>query len=140
MFVLIFARTLSQSRRLYATTTWRLEGWLSLARTVPLDQIQEQLKHNPVDVAVNIHSFSECTLPAINWWCALLSCSGVKHLMIVPNAAPTEGLRLLAYEFHDFQPVIEKFYRLIAKEPKYDDPLVQKYAINPTYYYLFELK
>jgi hypothetical protein len=30
-------------------------------------------------------------------------------------------------------------YKLVAKEPKYRDPVVQQYAIGPTYYYLFEL-
>jgi hypothetical protein len=31
-------------------------------------------------------------------------------------------------------------YELIAKEPKYLDPVVQEYAANPTYHYLFQLR
>ncbi len=37
-------------------------------------------------------------------------------------------------------PYIEKHgYKLLIKEPKYGDIVVQKYAMNPTYHYLFEL-
>jgi hypothetical protein len=37
--------------------------------------------------------------------------------------------------------VFEKYgYRQIAKDPKYRDPVVQKYALNPTCHYLFELR
>ena len=38
------------------------------------------------------------------------------------------------------EPVLTRHgYRLVAKEPKYLDQLVQRYAVNPTYYYLFAL-
>jgi|GEM_PF-6247832 hypothetical protein len=38
------------------------------------------------------------------------------------------------------EPVLTRHgYRLVAKEAKYLDPLVQHYAMNPTYYYLFAL-
>jgi len=36
--------------------------------------------------------------------------------------------------------VIEKHgYREVAEEPKYADPVLQKYALNPTCHFLFEL-
>src|SRR5262249_27703187 len=47
-------------------------GVAGRARAIPLDQIQQELNHNSIDVAVNIHSFSECTLSAISWWSGLL--------------------------------------------------------------------
>jgi hypothetical protein len=56
--------------------------------------------------------------------------------MIVPNT----GDRLLTHEGFDFSGVIERQgYRLLAKEPKYRDPVVQQYGLNPSYYFLFEL-
>ena len=56
--------------------------------------------------------------------------------MIVPN--PPE---LRTSDGIDFGNIIEKHgYKMIAKDPKYRDPIVQKYAINPSYYYLFELR
>ena len=39
----------------------------------------------------------------------------------------------------DMLPLIEcSGYRLVAKEPKYSDPGVQKCALNPTWFWLFE--
>jgi hypothetical protein len=39
----------------------------------------------------------------------------------------------------DMQPLIEQSgYRLVAMEPKYADPEVQKFALNPTWFWLFE--
>lgn len=61
--------------------------------------------------------------------------------MIVPNSGKHGGELLLTNDGKDFGEVIEKHgYKLVAKEPKYRDPVVQKYAINPTYHYLFELQ
>ena len=37
------------------------------------------------DLAVNIHSFSECTLDAVEWWVALLRRLEVPRLLVVPN-------------------------------------------------------
>lgn len=110
------------------------------AMVVPLDEIEDVLRNRSVDIAVNIHSFSECRLSAIDWWLSLLAKNKVKHLMIVPNVGNHGGELLQTNDGKDFGEVIEKHgYRLIAKDPKYLDSVVQKYAINPTYHYLFEL-
>jgi hypothetical protein len=48
--------------------------------------------------------------------------------------------RLFSRDSRDFQPMIERYgYRPIVTEPKYRDPIVQEYGINPTFYHLFEL-
>ena len=61
--------------------------------------------------------------------------------MTVPNAGYHEGELLLTNDGTDFGEVIEKHgYKLVAKDPQYRYPLVQKYGINPTYHYLFELQ
>ena len=114
------------------------------AKAIPLYNIENTLKENRVDIAVNIHSFSECQMSAIDWWLALLERNRVKYLMIVPNAYDgNEGKALLAGEHGNYQDFSETIaghgYKLIVKEPKYRDPIVQQYGINSTHHYLFEL-
>jgi SAM-dependent methyltransferase len=117
----------------------RFRNLESKAKVVPLDEIESTLKNQAVDVAVNVHSFSECSISAIEWWLSLLEKYSIKYLMIVPNTGDHGGEHLLTNDGRDISKVVKKHgYKLIVKEPKYSDPVVQKYAINPTYYYLFE--
>jgi SAM-dependent methyltransferase len=117
-----------------------MRGAAPRAVVVPVDRVRDTLELHPVDLAVNIHSFSECSLAAITWWMELVRHARVKHLMIVPNSLNNGGTRLLTNQLDDFEPIVERHgYKLVAKEPKYRDPVVQQYAIGPTYYYLFEL-
>ncbi len=110
------------------------------AKVVPLDDIESTLENHAVDVAVNVHSFSECSIPAIEWWLSLLEKYRITYLMIVPNALDHGGELLLTNARQDIRKIVEKHgYKLIVKEPKFRDPVIQKYAINPTCYYLFEL-
>jgi hypothetical protein len=110
------------------------------AVVAPLDTIESTLSTHPVDLAINIHSWSECTVAAINWWVSLLAAHQVRHVMIVPNAGAHGGEKLLTNDRQNMETVLTRHgYRLVAKEPKYLDPLVQRYAVNPTYYYLFVL-
>lgn len=105
------------------------------ARIILLDEIEHVMRDNTVDVAVNIHSFSECRIPAIEWWLSLLQKCKVRNLMIVPNFP-----ELRTNDGIDFGGIVEKYgYKMIAKDPKYSDPAVREYAINNSYYYLFEL-
>jgi putative sugar O-methyltransferase len=108
------------------------------ARVIPLDEIESTLHDCLVDLAVNIHSFSECRIEAIQWWAKLLSKYSVKNLMIAPNG---DGESLITNDGKDFLPVLERYgYRTIVKEPQYIDPLVQQYGLLPTWYHLLELQ
>ena len=114
----------------------RFRGIEGRAKVVPLDEIENMLRNRTVDIAVNIHSFPECRVSAIDWWLSLLEEHRVKYLMIVPHLEP-----LRTIDSQDFGEIIEKHgYKLVAKDPKYRDPVVQQYAISPTYHYLFELQ
>ena len=107
---------------------------------VPLDEIEECLQKQQIDLAINIHSFSECTLVAIEWWLTLLSTAKVRYLFIAPNASDHGGEKLALNSGEDFSSLVERYgYKLRIKAPKYDDPLVQKYGVSPTYYYLYQL-
>ncbi|MDZ7336674.1 MAG: hypothetical protein ONB32_16095 [candidate division KSB1 bacterium] len=109
-------------------------------KVIPLDEVEKIMQERTVKIAVNIHSFSECRISAIVWWLSILTKYSVEYLMIVPNPGSHGGQLLHTNDGKDFGNIInEHGYRLIAKEPKYRDPVVQKYAINPTYHYLFKL-
>ncbi len=102
---------------------------------IPVFDIEQVLRNQQIDLAINIHSFSECKLTAIEWWLSKIAKAGIQYLMIVPNApvlTTSEGI--------NFSPIIDKYgYKLIANDPKYPDPVLQGYGINPSYYYLFSL-
>ena len=106
------------------------------AEAVPLDAIDGKLAEHPVDLAINIHSFPECRLEAIEWWCGLLRKHRVKWFMIVLDR---EGLRTI--DGHDFLPVLQAHgYHPVIKEPKFLDRVVQQYGLFPDWHYLLELR
>jgi hypothetical protein len=112
-----------------------------LASAVPLDEVEALLASTPIDVAVNVHSFSECRLEAIAWWVEQLARHKVRHLMIVPNAGRSAGARCQLSDGTDFEPLLERFgYRIAVREPRYADPVVQDYGIDPVHLHLFELQ
>lgn len=73
----------------------------------------------PIDLAVNIHSFSEMTLSAINFWLDFISDLGIRHLFVVPHderwvACEPDG------SHPSFKPLIEQHgFKLEAERPKY---------------------
>jgi len=110
------------------------------AEVVPLDAIEARLAAGGIDLALNVHSFSECTLAAIEWWVQLLVGAGVRHLFVVPNNLTPGTPSLLNGRRDDFAPLLARAgYRCVVVEPKYRDPLVQQYGVNPAWYHLFEL-
>ena len=115
-----------------------LEGRCALALGTEIDRI---LQSAQIELAINTHSFSECPLSAVEWWPGKLAIHGVKYLMIDPNAGNHGGKLLRNNVGQHMLPVIERGgYRLSARESKYADPEVQKFALNPTCYWLFELE
>ncbi len=111
-----------------------------LVKVVPLDEIEQHIRKLNIDLAVNIHSFSECSLEAIDWWLALLAAAKVSYLFIVPNSSDHGGEKLALNSGEDFSALVEKYgYTLKIKTPKYEDPMVQKFGVSPTYYYLYQL-
>ncbi len=108
------------------------------ARVVPVTKIESELKDGPTDVAINIHSFSECKVDAVAWWLRLLRDGGIKNLMVVPNAMDHGGTKLLNSTRDDLAPLFEAHgFELVARDPKYVDPFAQRYGVQSTYHYLF---
>jgi hypothetical protein len=92
------------------------------ASAVPLTELSRLAHAGEYHLAVNIHSFSECTLEAVDWWLAKLKELKVKYLLIIPNQ-PEE---LLTSEpdgtKRDFSSAVKSAgYDLIRKAPVYDD-------------------
>lgn len=120
----------------------RVRGVAERAPVVPMDEVEQFITENEVNLATNIHSFSECRLSSICWWLDLLSKHRVQYLFLVPNS--DEDGRLLTRERTglrlDFMPeILSRGYRLTSKRPKYASPSIQKYGVSPTHYYAFEL-
>jgi len=110
-------------------------------KVIPFDKIEDTMKSQNIDIALNIHSFSECRISAVEYWLSLLVEHRVKYLFIVPNGLAHGDKHFLSTTGEDIEKVIETHgYKLIIKEPKYSDQVVQQYAINPSYYYLYELQ
>jgi hypothetical protein len=72
-----------------ATSTFLCEYYLDYrrvpdsVRVVRLDQWESLA--DEYDLAVNVHSFSECSLEAIRWWLARIAERKIEWLLIVPN-------------------------------------------------------
>jgi hypothetical protein len=69
-----------------------------------------------------------------------LAGAGVRYLVVIPNAWDHGGTELITSDRQDMHRTIEASgYRLVVREPKYPDPLVQEYGMGSTYHYIFEL-
>jgi hypothetical protein len=111
----------------------------SSARVVPLDEVDGLLAGQQIDIAVNVHSFSECTSEAVAWWSQRLARHAVRYLLLVPNERRECPGRCLANDGRDLEPILERFgYRATVREPRHPDPLVQLYGVEPSHLHLFE--
>jgi hypothetical protein len=113
-----------------AESTFVCEAYLEFrgcakARVIPADEMS-QLETARIDLAVNVHSFSEMALAAIEGWLDLLQRLRVPRLFIVPNDA--EALLSMEQDGsrRDFEGALEaRGYRLAASEPAIVDPDVR---------------
>ena len=111
------------------------------AEIVPLYEVDSHLQPlRDYNLAINIHSFSECTYAAIEWWLRRVRDLGVRHLMIVPND-PERFVSLEPDGSHrDYAPLLEELgYSLFAQEPVFDDPQVRTLVGVSDVRFLFEL-
>lgn len=102
------------------------------AAVVPFHELR-RLPH--VDVAFNVHSWSECTLEAIEFWLGVIGARNARHLMIVPNAGAAWG-EIRSEDGHNYWPSLERRgWRCLKHGQKYP-PLVV--GFEPTPYFMFE--
>ena len=113
-------------------------GCGSRARVVPGDEAAA-LDAERFDLAVNVHSFSEMSLAAIEGWLAVLDRLRVPRLMVVPNDAEAflsmegDGTR------RDFAGALAAHgYVLAAAEPAIEDPDARELVGVTDHLFLFE--
>lgn len=108
-------------------------------RVVPLDEYSTLGEH--YDVAVNIHSFSECSLEAIGWWLDRIAERDVEWLLIVPNE-PEELLSTeLDGSFKPFQQeVLDRGYELADSRPIHQNDELRELIDLHDRFYLFKKK
>jgi len=106
------------------------------ARAVSLGRLDEIPAG--IDLAVNIHSWSECTLESINFWLDRIVALGTRYLFVVPHTA--EGLSMERDRSGIcFWPTIEAHgFDLVTTAPKYVRMEDQDGGIFPSSYFLFE--
>jgi putative sugar O-methyltransferase len=103
---------------------------------VPLDKLNEV---EPIDLAINIHSFAECRNRVVDWWLHQLCEMRIPWLFI----ATSPSLGLTSHENDgrrkDFRQLIERSgFVLSAYERKFESaPVLQDYGLYPADYYLF---
>ena len=107
------------------------------ARVVAFDD-QQELVAGTIDLAVNVHSFSECAIEAVDYWISRCAELKIEYLFIVPDTSAEGGEALRLDNGTDFKPLLAQHgYHLCHAEPKYGNPEVQKYGVSPAWYYLF---
>lgn len=95
------------------------------ARAVPLVDVPD-LEPGTFDLAINIHSWSECTLDAIEWWVGQLVRLEVPRIFLVPNESSGFLSREPDGSRRDFLPVLEAGgFRLVHEEPAFTSPAVR---------------
>ncbi len=103
------------------------------ARVVSMDEAAEI--SDRIDLAVNIHSWSECTLSAINAWLRILAEKRVKNLFVVPHSIHCATIERDGSS-NTFLPwILDSGFNLVCSRPKYPAGVDGLY---PTQYYLFE--
>src|SRR5918993_2927061 len=117
----------------------RHRGVENKVTVVPLDEAERVITAHRIDVAVNIHSFSECALSSIEFWLDLIDRARIPWIFVVPNT----GDRLISSEPDgsrlDFLPAFKaRGYELAVRRDKYHRSAgVQKFGLFPSTYFLF---
>jgi hypothetical protein len=103
----------------------RIRGVAPPARAIPLHEIDSALAPGGYHLAVNIHSFTECSYAAIAWWLARVASLNIPWLLIVPNH-PDQLMSTEADHSHrDYAPLLAQAgYRLQVKQLVCRDPEV----------------
>lgn len=120
-------------------STWLCRFYLGFRGVKPARCIalhEHQQLHDRYDLAVNIHSFSECTLAAVRWWLDLVESRQIPWLLIVPNdpdailSTEVDGRRL------DLVPEIERRgYTLANRQPTYaNDELREMIGVKDQFF------
>ncbi len=109
-------------------------GMPDSVRVVRLDEYRQLT--DSYDVAVNIHSFSECSLEAIDWWLDRIAERDIEWLLIVPNTPDELRSTELDGSMKPFrQHVLDRGYELVdSRSTHQSDELRELIDMNDAFY------
>lgn len=116
----------------------RFRGCTPPTRVVALQEL-DSLDPGRFDLAINVHSFSECTYAAVEWWLERLRELEVPMLFVVPNE-PDGFLSKEVDGRRDLMPALEAAgYRLAVREPVISEPAAREMTRIRDQFHLFAL-
>lgn len=105
-------------------------GKVTVHQLDTLDEIQE----GAINLAINIHSFSEMSTSSVESWVNFLVEKKIENIFIVPN-----GPGLALNDGSDFGGIFEKAgYRIASVDDKFGDPDFSRFGIYPSKYFLLK--
>lgn len=106
-------------------------------RVVPLSEVEKLADH--YTVAVNLHSFAECSRAAVKWWLDRIAERDVEWLLIVPTM-PGQLLSVELDGHHeDFMPdVLAAGYELADQRPIYESAEMREIICVHDEFFLFK--
>lgn len=114
----------------------RFRGVDGVATSVPLDEL-ENLPVGGIDLAINIHSFSEMSGKAIAAWMRELVRLDVRSLLVIPN----DGDGLFSWEADGSRPpaehhILDAGFTRVVVEPIFRDPnLPELLGVDDKYFF-----
>jgi hypothetical protein len=128
-----------------ATSTFLCDYYLDYrkvpetVRVVPLDQWESLA--DGYDLAVNVHSFSECSLETIRWWLGRIAERNIEWLLIVPNTPHELRSTELDGSMLDFAPEVEAAgYEQVDERPVFETDELRKLIDLHDTFHLFRRK
>jgi hypothetical protein len=110
----------------------------SRAVVVPLYEMENSPPVGSIDLAINIHSFSEMCYAAIEGWINWLGKLQVPQLFLIPNHPQLLSIEADGTQ-RDFSDVLARNgYRRVAHEPVIQDADVRGFIEQADYFWLFQ--
>lgn len=98
-----------------------------------LDSLAE-VQAGTINLAINIHSFSEMSLPSIESWVRFLVDKKIENIFIVPN-----GSNLALNDGSDFEAIFKAAgYHIENADDKFRDPDFSRFGLYPSKYFLLK--
>lgn len=124
----------------------KFRGVADRADVIPFDEVEQRLDGR-FEVALNIHSFSECTYEAVAWWLQRVRDLEISYLMIVPNPNERFGSdeeRFVSSELdgskRNYMPLLTDLgYEMVEREALVDDVAGSLLGVKDVMF-LFKLK
>ena len=110
------------------------------AEVVTLDELDTKLKPGTIDLAINIHSFSECNREAIRWWLQMIVRLQIPYLLLLPNDLDQFNSTETNGDHLPYLPMMQDMgFEMVVKESIYRDSGYAEFVPNNDMIYLFKV-